>query len=86
MTDLQTPLRACQSGEVFALFDAEGNYLASIETADVAAEIVRRCNEFEELREDRDRLNEACDLLEHCDHPWHSNPGLINSCPECGAE
>jgi uncharacterized coiled-coil protein SlyX len=49
MTDLQTPLRACQSGEVFAMFDAEGNYLASIETADVAAEIVRRCNEFEAL-------------------------------------
>jgi hypothetical protein len=20
-----------------------------------------------------------------CEHPWHSNPGLITPCPECGA-
>lgn len=50
MTELQTPLRACQSGDLFALFDADGNYLASIETAVTAAEIVRRCNEYEALQ------------------------------------
>jgi len=28
------------------------------------------------LREDGDKAA--------CDHPWHSNPGLITPCPQCG--
>lgn len=27
-----------------------------------------------------------CQTVIICDHPWHSNPGLIMPCPECGSE
>lgn len=30
-------------------------------------------------------VQQSVELANICGHPWHSNPGLIIPCPECGA-